>query len=244
MDIFDMLRWAADIGFQAVDITGYYFDGYPHKPEPSYLYRIKRQAHALGIEISGTGIRNDFTIPEKALRMKEKERVMDWIHVAADLGAPVLRIFAGQEKREGYTRAQVNEWFIQDVYDCVREGQSNGVIIGLQNHNDYMINSVVVTEIMNAITNPWFGLILDTGSYRQEDPYKAIEKTASYAVNWQVKEKIFVDGKEVETDIPRLFSIIRHSGYHGYVPIETLGAGDPKTKIKALYDQVIPELIK
>ena len=101
MDIFDMLRWAADIGFQAVDITGYYFDGYPHKPEPSYLYRIKRQAHALGIEISGTGIRNDFTIPEKALRMKEKEKELwtgyMWLPI---WGAPVLRILQDKKKEK------------------------------------------------------------------------------------------------------------------------------------------------
>jgi len=95
---------------------------------------------------------------------------------------------------------------------------------------------------MKLISSPWFGLILDTGSYRQEDPYQAIEKTIPYAVNWQIKEKIFVQGKEVETDLPRLFNIIKNSSYQGYLPIETLGSGDPKPKIAALFEKVLKEL--
>lgn len=242
MDIFDLLRWCADLGFEAVDITGYYFEGYPEVPEQNYLNRIKRTAHAFGIEISGTGVRNDFTIPDKSLREKEKERVLAWTQVAADLGAPVLRIFAGAEKREGYTRDQIQDWMLEDIYHCVTEGQSNGVIIGLQNHADFIQTSDHVIEIMKQISNPWFGLILDTGSYRKEDPYLAIEKTIQYAVNWQIKELIFENGKEVETNLPRLFDIIRKSSYSGYLPIETLGPGDPKAKITVFYDKVIKEM--
>ena len=244
MDIFDMLRWCADLGFEAVDITGYYFEGYPEVPAPDYLFRIKRTAHALGIEISGTGVRNDFSIPDKALREKEKERVLAWINVAADLGAPVLRIFAGAEKKEGYTRDQIKEWMLEDIYHCVTAAQGKGVIIGLQNHNDFILTSDHVIEFMEAIPNPWFGLILDTGSYRKEDPYAAIEKTIDYAVNWQIKELLFADSKEIETDMPRLFDIIRKSNYSGYLPIETLGTGDPKVKIPLLYDKVMKEMRK
>ena len=116
------------------------------------------------------------------------------------------------------------------------------MIIGLQNHNDFIINSDIVVGFMKAIPSPWFGLILDTGSYRQEDPYLAIEKTIQYAINWQIKEKIFVDGKEVDVDLPRLFSIIKKSNYQGYLPIETLGAGDPKMKIEAFLPKVLKEL--
>jgi len=242
MDVFDLLRWCADLGFDAVDITGYYFDGYPEVPAPDYLYRIKRTAHALGIEISGTGVRNDFSIPDKALREKEKERVLAWINVAADLGAPVLRIFAGAEKRDGFTREQIREWMLEDIYHCVTAGQSRGVIIGLQNHNDFILTSDHVIDFMNAIPSPWFGLILDTASYRKENPYIAIEKTIDYAVNWQLKELLYVDGKEVETDISQLFNIIRKSNYSGYLPIETLGAGDPKIKIPILLEKVMKEM--
>lgn len=242
LDIAGMMEYCASLGFEGIDITGYYFKGYPAVPEADYLFGIKRKAHALGIEISGTGVRNDFTIPDKLKREDEVRRVLNWVEVAARLGAPVLRIFAGQEKREGYSREQITEWMLEDIRRCVDYGKQNGVIIGLQNHNDFILTSDQVTAFMKAIPSPWFGLILDTGSYRREDPYLAIEKNIEYAVNWQVKEKIFVGGKEVETDIPRLFSIIKKSAYQGYLPIETLGQGDPRPKIEALLEKVLREM--
>ena len=242
MDIMDLLEYCADLGFDGVDITGYYFKGYPQAPADEYLFGIKRKAHALNIEITGTGVRNDFTLPDKIKREAEVQRVLSWIEVAARLGAPVLRIFGGQEKQAGYTRAQVMEWMVPEINRCVEHGKKHGVIIGLQNHNDFILTSDHVIEFMKLISSPWFGLILDTGSYRQEDPYQAIEKTIPYAVNWQIKEKIFVQGKEVETDLPRLFNIIKNSSYQGYLPIETLGSGDPKPKIAALFEKVLKEL--
>lgn len=242
LDIAGMMEYCASLGFEGIDITGYYFKGYPAVPEADYLFGIKRKAHALGIEISGTGVRNDFTIPDKSKREDEIKRVLNWVEVAARLGAPVLRIFAGQEKREGYSREQITDWMLEDLRRCVEYGKQNGVIIGLQNHNDFILTSDQVISFMKAIPSPWFGLILDTGSYRREDPYLAIEKNIDYAVNWQIKEKIFVGGKEVETDIPRLFSIIKKSAYQGYLPIETLGPGDPRPKIEALLEKVMHEM--
>ena len=82
------------------------------------------------------------------------------------------------------------------------------------------------------------GLILDTGSYRRYDPYEEIAKTTRYAVNWQIKENIFINGNEQEADIRRLVDLVKASGYRGYIPIETLGPGDPKTKVSALYKKV------
>jgi hypothetical protein len=91
---------------------------------------------------------------------------------------------------------------------------------------------------MKMVNMEWFGLILDVGSYHQGDPYTQIAQTVQYAVNWQVKENIFVDGVEVKTDLKRLFKIIKESGYRGSLPIETLGKGDPKEKVSKFLKEV------
>lgn len=238
MTIADMLDFCAGEGFDGVDITGYYFNGYPQVPADDYLFSIKRKAFSLGIEISGTGVRNDFTIADKSKREQEIALVKNWIEVAAKIGAPVLRIFAGTQKNEGLSPEQVTEWMLKDIQTCVDYGKQHGVIIGIQNHNDFIQTADQVIKIIQAINSEWFGLILDTGSFRQHDPYAEIEKSIPYAVNWQVKEKIWVNGAEVETDLERLGKIIKASGYKGYLPIETLGAGDPKIKIPALLEKL------
>jgi len=234
MTISDMLDFCAAIGFEGVDITGYYFKDYPQVPPDEYLFEIKRKVFRLGLEISGTGVRNDFTIADKTRREQEVALVKNWIEVAAKIGAPVIRIFAGNQKNEGYTKDQITEWVLEDIRTCVEYGKVHGVIIGLQNHNDFIQTADQVIKMIEAINSEWLGLILDTGSYRILDPYEEITKSIKYTVNWQIKEKIFINGEEKDTDLDKLISIIKSSGYKGYLPIETLGEGDPKTKVMAL----------
>ncbi len=238
MTINDMLDFCAAAGFEGVDITGYYFKGYPEVPPDEYLFGIKRKAFGLGLEISGTGVRNDFTIADKSKRDLEVARVKSWIEVAAKIGAPVIRIFAGNEKNEGISKEQITEWMLKDIETCVDYGKQYGVIIGLQNHNDFIQTAGQVIKMIEAINSEWLGLILDTGSYRVLDSYEEIARSVKYTVNWQIKEKIFINGAEVDTDMDKLLGIIKASGYSGYLPIETLGEGDPKTKVINLLEKL------
>lgn len=238
MTLDEMLDFCAEVGFDGVDITGYYFKGYPEVPSDDYLYQVKRKAFDLGLEISGTGVRNDFTIAEDNKRQGEVALVKKWIVAAAKIGAPVIRIFAGTQKNEGIPKEKVTEWMLKDIQTCVDFGKQHGIVIGLQNHNDFIQTADEINKIIEAINSPWLGIILDTGSYRVHDPYDEITKSVKHAVNWQIKEKIFVKGTEVETDLQKVMAIIRSSGYNGYLPIETLGAGDPKIKIVTLLDKL------
>ena len=242
MTVFDLLEYCAVTGFEGVDITGYYLKGYPAVPEDEYLFKVKRMALRLGLEISGTGVRNDFTIADKNKREKEVELVKQWIEVAAKIDAPVIRIFAGNQQNEGTSREKITEWMLEDISRCVDYGKQHGVVIGLQNHNDFIQTADQVIGMIGSINSEWLGLILDTGSYRVNDAYEEIEKSIKYTVNWQIKEKIFINGQEVETDIPRLMSIIKNSAYNGYLPLETLGEGDPKQKVDALFSKIKDEL--
>ena len=238
MSIDELIEFCADTGFEGVDITAYYFKGYPQVPPDEYLFDIKRKAFKAGIEITGTGVRNDFTIADKAKREQEVQLVKNWIEAAAKIGASVLRIFSGTQKNEGISREQVTEWMLKDIQTCVEYGKQHGVIIGLQNHNDFIQTADQIISMIETINSPWFGIILDIGSYRINEPFGEIEKSIKHAVNWQVKEKMFINGTEVDTDLEKLVNIIKASGYRGYLPIETLGDGDPKTKVKALFEKM------
>lgn len=238
MTLDDLLRFCSEKRLLAVDITAYYFPGYPNVPPDDYLYNIKRKAFSLGVDISGTGVRNDFTEPDPAKRSQSVVLVKNWVDAAEKIGAPVIRIFSGNQKPAGYSRAQVLEWMLKDIRECIAYGKAHGVVVAIQNHDDFIKTDADAIEIMSAIPSEWFGLILDTGSYRMGDPYTQIANTTKYAVNWQIKEKIFVDGKEVDVDLEKLFGIIKASGYNGYLPLETLGKGDPKQKITAFLEKI------
>jgi len=238
MTLDDVLDFCAENCFDAVDLTGYYFPGYPDVPNNEYIYHIKRKAFRLGLDISGTGIRNNFADPDPQKRRADIQLIRAWVEVAAKLGAPVIRVFAGQPSQEQYDRDEMLGWIVKDISECVAYGKQHGVVIGVQNHNDFIRTADQALQILRRVDSEWCGLVLDTGSYRVGDPYEEIRATASYAVNWQVKEMVYVDGSETVPDYSRIVEIIQDSGYRGYLPLETLGEGDPGVKVKRLLEKL------
>lgn len=238
VDLFDMLRFCAQHNFDAIDPTGYYFPGYPTPPPNEFINEFKREAFLLGLDISGTGVRNDFANPDPVARETDIEHIKQWIEVAAKLGSPNLRIFAGTNSHEGFTRDQVFKWMSQDIRKCCDYGKEFGVIVALQNHNDFIKTADDVDRIFEMVDSDWLGLNLDIGSYRKGDPYAEIEKNIMKAVTWQIKENVWINGKETPVDLKKLFQIIKKAGYRGYLPLETLGAGDPYQKVPNLLNEV------
>lgn len=240
MTLDQVLTFCAELGFDAVDPTGYYFPNYPALPDDRYVYQIKRNAFRLGLDISGTGVRNDFTLPDPTRRKAEVELVRKWVGVAARLGAPVLRVFAGTGKElpTGYNREEVTGWVIDAVRECVNYGAKEGVMIVLQNHADFIQNADQLLQLVRGVNSEWLAVNLDVGSFKTGDPYAQIAQAAPHAATWQIKENLFVDGQEVETDLSRIMRIVRESGYRGYLPIETLGKGDPREKVPVFYEKV------
>jgi sugar phosphate isomerase/epimerase len=235
MSLFDLLDYCAENDFDAIDPTGYFFPGYPKPPSYKYLNDFKRRAFILGLDISGTGVRNDFATADKAKRAADVQHVKEWVEVAARMGAPVLRVFAGKQP-EGHTWDQVAQWMVTDLKQCVEHGKKHGVIIGIQNHGDMLMTAEQTLKIVKMVDSEWFGVIVDTGYFLKGDPYKEIAAVAPYAVNWQVKQHIGGKGATLKTDLNKIVRIARESGYRGYLPIETLPVPgeeyDPRVRVR------------
>src|SRR6202011_4653416 len=150
MTLFDLLDFCAEENFDAIDPTGYFFPGYPKVPSDKYLNDFKRRAFLLGLDISGTGVRNNFASPDKDKRAADVQHVKEWIEVAARMGAPVLRVFAGPMP-EGYTWDEVAKWMVEDLKKCVEHGKKHGVLIGIQNHGDTLKTAEQTLKIVKMV---------------------------------------------------------------------------------------------
>jgi len=138
---------------------------------------------------------------------------------------------------------EVEKWIADDIRACAEHAAKFGVIIGVQNHGDFIKTADDQIALIQRIDSPWCGAIVDTGYYRGADNYAEMAKAAPYAVNWQVKQG--TEGVENEeskpTDLKRLLKIVRASNYRGYLPIEILssrGGTAPKDPFK-----VVPEFL-
>jgi sugar phosphate isomerase/epimerase len=236
ISLFDLAEFCAKVGFDAFDPTGYYFPGYQKDglgvPTDEFIFKLKRKAFDLGLGISGTGVGNNFTVADTAARANDVARIKKWVEVAAKLGAPVVRVFADTQMRaqtwetvsKGATRDQVEEWIAKDIRACADHAANFGVIIGVQNHGDFIKTADDLINLIKRVDSPWCGAIVDTGYFKANDPYAEMAKAAPWAVNWQVKQSPMGVEKEAEapTDLLRLLKVVRASGYRGYLPIETL----------------------
>src|SRR5215217_4028384 len=139
MSMFGLLDFCAQQNFDAVDLTGYFFPGYPAVPSDSFINAVKRRAHVLGLDISGTGVRNDFASADAGKRAADVKHVKEWIDVAVKLGAPVVRVFAGPVPK-GYENKwdSIAGYMAASLKECVAYGKLRGVMIGVQNHGDFL----------------------------------------------------------------------------------------------------------
>ena len=238
MNLDDVIDYCAEQQIDGVDLTGYYFPGYPNVPSDEFLYKLKRKAFLNGVTISGTGVRNDFALTDPSSRRGHVQLVKDWIDVAAKLGSDMVRVFSGRELPKGHTFDQVLEWMVPNFQECAAYGAKHGVIVGLQHHDDYLKTAAETIRVVDLVNSEWFSVILDVGSLRQGDPYAEIEKLLPYATNWQIKEHVWYGTKKTPIDLPRLRAIIDKVGYRGFTPIEALGEGDPKSIVTTFLNQV------
>ncbi len=238
MSLEEVIEFCAELGFDAVDPTGYYFGTYPEVPPEGYTHQIKRRAFLLGLDVSGTGVRNDFTQPDAEARAGDVEHVKRWIPFAARLGAPVLRVFAGREDTGDASRETATGWLVDALGECAEYAGEYGVMIVLQNHAEFLKTADQVIDVLEAVDSDWLGLNLDIGSLPTSDPYDEIARAAPYAVTWQIKENVHRGREQEPTDLEKIAQIVEESGYRGYLPIETLGPGDPRKQVPRFLDEV------
>jgi sugar phosphate isomerase/epimerase len=244
IDLFGVCDFCVKHDIEAVDLTGYFFPGYPKAPPDDYIARIKRYTHERGITISGTGVKNDFATADKAVRVEGVALTKLWIEVAARLGAPVVRVFAGPQQKNpkdwlgaagGASREEVEKWMAEALRECAEHGERFGVIVAVQNHGDFLTTGPEHVSLLKRVDHPWCGALVDTGKYFTDDPYADIALMVPYAVNWQIKETIGSSLKTPPTDYEKLAKIIYDGGYRGFVPIETLSMGrkayDPTVEV-------------
>ncbi|MFP6582321.1 MAG: TIM barrel protein [Candidatus Hydrogenedentota bacterium] len=219
----DWFEWVADQGLGAVEPTSYYFSS----EDTAYLNSMKAKAFRLGLDISGTAIRNDFCHLNEAVRRESIDHVKKWCDHSMRIGAPVIRIFAGN-KHAKVDDAQALTWSIECMKECCDYAGERGVFLAIENHGYLTGTSVELMKIVDGVDHEWLGVNLDTGNFSQ-DPYGNIERMVPHAVNVQLKVEVMKpDGKgREEADIDRVVRILRDGGYRGYIALEYESAPDP-----------------
>ena len=230
MTLEDFVDLCAQYGLPGTEPTSYYVpDPLPDK----YLQRLRRRAFLAGLSVSGTAIGNTFTHPVGPDRDREIAYTKLWIDRAADMGAPTIRIFAG-DVQKGTTETQARQWCIDAIRECCEYAGRKGVILALENHGGIVTTAEQLVSIVRAIDSEWFGVTWDSGNFRSADPYAELTRIAPYAVTAQIKTKIA--GKPA--DLPRIVRILSDINYRGWLALEYSDQEEPKIAVPRYLDEL------
>lgn len=211
------LDYCASIGLSGAELTSYFF---PEDIDLAYCRRIKRQAHLLGIDLTGGAIGNNFSFPPDSDRAKQElAETRRWIDFYAEMGIPTIRVFAGSPAK-GTPEDQAIGNIVANLGEALALAEARGVLLGLENH-DFTTRIDRFLRIMQSIDSPWLGGTFDSGNLEPDpDPYGQMEQIAPYAITAQIKTTLKTATGKVPTDLTRVVSILKAANYRGYLVME------------------------
>ncbi len=242
MDMFQFIDFCADNGCEGAELTAYFFP--PHVTD-DYLLKVRHHAYMRGIGISGTAIGNNWTYAQGTPdREREIAYTKEWINKAAVMGAPHIRVFAGNAPK-GMSLEDGTKNCIEAYKQCADYAAQKGVFLGMENHHGIVADPANLLRIIRSVDSPWVGINFDSGNFNTEDPYADLARIAPYAINVQLKMEIKrLGAKESEpSDIPRVIPILRDANYQGWFTLEYESKEDPFVAVPRILKQLKPMLV-
>jgi sugar phosphate isomerase/epimerase len=232
-DMFKFIDYCAAHDCEGAEITSYFFDS----ESDDYMIKLKRHAFLRGVGISGTAIGNNFSHPKGAKLDEEIALTKKWIDRAVLMGAPHIRVFAGNAPKD-FPRAEADKMVVSALQNCGDYAAKRGVFLGLENH-DSIGSADTLIPMIKAVNNPWVGINLDSGNFRTADPYKDFAECVPYAVNVQLKVEIHAaGGGKKPADLKRFTQLLRNGGYQGWVALEYEASEDSSVAVPRLLKEL------
>ncbi len=185
---------ARDWGYDGIEIEAKRPHGSPLDLDSAARERIKKVAQDTGLEISCIAAYNDYSSPIDEHRENELLMTREQIRLAADLGAPIVRLFAqwsGVTRRNGCITYDVARYNIDHRYagqtalerwcyvrECLIEAakmaENEGVILALQNHEPIIESYLDMLAFIQEVDSPALKACLDRPLLKQhsEDYYR------------------------------------------------------------------------
>lgn len=172
---------------------------------------------------------------DKKKRNQAIENHKKWLEAAKFLGCHAIRVNSfGTGSREEVAKAATEG--LHDLSEIAKAYELNVIV---ENHGGYSSDGQWLSSVIKATGNSNCGTLPDFGNFciRREkgdlwespcveryDKYKGVQEMMPYAKGVSAKTFDFdAEGNCIETDYPKMLSIIKASGFNGYMGIEYEG---------------------
>ncbi|HEY3330823.1 MAG TPA: sugar phosphate isomerase/epimerase [Capsulimonadaceae bacterium] len=163
----EFFRWAADTGFEFVELTppDVVVDDPVGEPSLEQAARVRKLAHSYGLRVSAFAARNDFVVLDSGVidfQVARMRRVAE-ITRALDEEA-VIRSEGGAEK-ESVPRERWADTMTGCFERCTSFLDELGVDLAIDNHGTVSNDGDVLLEVLRRVNHPRIGANLDTMNF-------------------------------------------------------------------------------
>jgi sugar phosphate isomerase/epimerase len=184
----ELLELAARVGYDGIEprIGSNHAHGIELETSAAQRRAIREQAAASGVALCCVATSCKYADPATAPRWVEETRRA--IELAAEIGAPRLRVFGGA-LGQGLTRAQAIELVADSLGAVAGDAQQHGVTICLETHDDWT-DPAHVADVLSRVDSP------------------------AVAVNWDYQHTTRIAGTTVDQAFTTLQPWIKHVHFH------------------------------
>jgi sugar phosphate isomerase/epimerase len=200
--------------------------------------RITKALETSGLALSGISLSNNYNTSDAGQLAEQLAASKEWIDIAADLRAPVCRVFGGGRKKDEEVAVQLSRT-CDALKEVAAHAEAKGVVMALENHGGFPSSGEEQAEMIETVGSKALGATIDVGNYLsggQEgiDGTKAAARHSRYVhfkdcmklptgeTPWGWKPKSCTVGVGA-VDHEACLRVLKEAGYSGWVALEYEG---------------------
>jgi sugar phosphate isomerase/epimerase len=231
MTIFQWAQMCAGMGLDALDLSILFLSDRSLQAAAD----ARQQVESAGMRVAMLTTYPDFTHPDPAQRKRELELEQHAVALAAELGASLVRVTAGQAHPETSRRNGI-AWAVEGLARLVETTSHTGVRLVYENHSkpgawtftDFSQPPEIFLAIFHQTASANLGINFDLGNATAfaQDPVELLQQVihrvvsihaSDTAARGRLQHVLLGTGA---TPYPELFACLRRHGWDGWICIE------------------------
>jgi len=217
---------------------------------PGVVDQAQKALADYGLVLSGLSLNTNFNYEDDSAQQQMIADTRKWMKVAAELGAPVSRIFGGSlRSRDAEIIKQASAKVLSALRVLAPYAEELGLILAIENHGGLPCSAEEQVEMIEAVGSPYVRATVDVGNYMQCGQEGAVgtKIAAPYAAYVHMKDfkKVPDETKpwgwgidacivgQGAVDHKKCLENLQASGFNGYVALEYEGSEDESIGVPA-----------
>lgn len=218
-------------GFASAQLCHFYLP----TTEASYLAELRAAFESASVDLEVLLVDDgDVVHPETG---REQQRwLAGWLDVAEQLGAPRVRVPAGDRPPSEETLA-LSARRLREL-----AAEHPGLRVLTENWRGLLVDATTTRRLLDLLDGE-VGLLIDTGNWDGEDKYRQIGAVAGVAECSQVKARESSPGVLDEEDLVRSLTVLREVGYAGRLSLVYAGSDDDEWGRLAQMQEIVRRVL-